>query len=103
MQDAVNPKHPILTLSLNPLKNALQDTVEKNLQLLIRLSAPQTESLRRTPLSLAIVIDRSGSMGDENMAAALDSTIDLVNRLHDEDEVSVVSYDTRVAVELELM
>ena len=103
MQDIVNPKHPILTLSLNPLKNALQNTSEKKLQLLIRLSAPQTETLKRTPLSLAIVIDRSGSMGDENMVAALDSTIDLVNRLHDEDEVSVVSYDTRVAVELELM
>jgi len=103
MQDAVQPQHPILTLSLNPLKNALQDTAEKNLQLLVRLSAPQTQNLKRTPLSLAIVIDRSGSMGTDNMMAALDCTRDLVNRLHDEDEVSVVSYDTQVEVEMELM
>lgn len=103
MQDAVHPQHPILTLSLNPLKNALQDTAEKNLQLLVRLSAPQTQNLKRTPLSLAIVIDRSGSMGTDNMVAALDCTRDLVNRLHDEDEVSVVSYDTQVEVEMELM
>jgi len=103
MQDAVHPHHPILTLSLNPLKNALQDTAEKNLQLLVRLSAPQTQNLKRTPLSLAIVIDRSGSMGTDNMMAALDCTRDLVNRLHDEDEVSVVSYDTQVEVEMELM
>jgi Ca-activated chloride channel family protein len=103
MQDAVHPQHPILTLSLNPLKNALQDTAEKNLQLLVRLSAPQTQNLKRTPLSLAIVIDRSGSMGTDNMMAALDCTRDLVNRLHDEDEVSVVSYDTQVEVEMELM
>ena len=103
MQDAVHPQHPILTLSLNPLKNALQDTAEKNLQLLVRLSAPQTQNLKRTPLSLAIVIDRSGSMGTDNMVAALDCTRDLVNRLHDEDEVSVVSYDTQVEVEMALM
>ena len=103
MQDAVHPQHPILILSLNPLKNALQDTVEKNLQLLVRLSAPQTQNLKRTPLSLAIVIDRSGSMGTDNMMAALDCTRDLVNRLHDEDEVSVVSYDTQVEVEMKLM
>ena len=103
MQDAVHPQHPILTLSLNPLKNALQDTAEKNLQLLVRLCAPQTQNLKRTPLSLAIVIDRSGSMGTDNMMAALDCTRDLVNRLHDEDEVSVVSYDTQVEVEMELM
>ena len=103
MQDAVHPQHPILTLSLNPLKNALQDTAEKNLQLLVRLSAPQTQNLKRTPLSLVIVIDRSGSMGTDNMMAALDCTRDLVNRLHDEDEVSVVSYDTQVEVEMELM
>jgi Ca-activated chloride channel family protein len=103
MQDAVHPQHPILTLSLNPLKNALQDTAEKNLQLLVRLSAPQTQNLKRTPLSLAIIIDRSGSMGTDNMMAALDCTRDLVNRLHDEDEVSVVSYDTQVEVEMELM
>ena len=103
MQDAVHPQHPILTLSLNPLKNALQDTAEKNLQLLVRLSAPQTQNLKRTPLSLAIVIDRSGSMGTDNMMAALDCTRDLVNRLHDEDEVSVVSYDTQVEVEMALM
>ncbi len=103
MQDAVHPQHPILTLSLNLLKNALQDTAEKNLQLLVRLSAPQTQNLKRTPLSLAIVIDRSGSMGTDNMMAALDCTRDLVNRLHDEDEVSVVSYDTQVEVEMELM
>jgi Ca-activated chloride channel family protein len=37
------------------------------------------------------------------MVAALDCTRDLVNRLHDEDEVSVVSYDTQVEVEMELM
>lgn len=103
MQDAVHPQHPILTLSLNSLKNALQNTAEKNLQLLVRLSAPQTQNLKRTPLSLAIVIDRSGSMGTDNMMAALDCTRDLVNRLHDEDEVSVVSYDTQVEVEMELM
>ena len=103
MQDAVHPQHPILTLSLNPLKNALQDTAEKNLQLLVRLSAPQTQNLKRTPLSLAIVIDRSGSMGTDNMVAALDCTRGLVNRLHDEDEVSVVSYDTQVEVEMALM
>jgi len=103
MQEAVHPQHPILTLSLNPLKNALQDTAEKKLQLLVRLSAPQTQNLKRTPLSLAIVIDRSGSMGTDNMMAALDCTRDLVNRLHDEDEVSVVSYDTQVEVEMELM
>jgi Ca-activated chloride channel family protein len=57
----------------------------------------------RTPLSLALVIDRSGSMNGACLAAAKACAADLVRRLHSEDEVSIVIYDAQVDLLLPLM
>ena len=51
-----------LEIVLTPLKAALVHDADARLQVLVRLRAQDDPGLTRTPLSLAIVIDRSGSM-----------------------------------------
>jgi Ca-activated chloride channel family protein len=48
-----------------------------------------------TPVNLAIVIDRSGSMRGKRLRNAIDAARGMVRRLRDGDVVSVVSYNTR--------
>lgn len=47
------------------------------------------------PVNLALVIDRSGSMKGSRLTNALNAAVAAVDRLHDGDVVSVVSFDTR--------
>lgn len=47
----------------------------------------------RAPLNLSLVLDRSGSMHGEKLAAARDAAAFLVRRLAPEDRVSIVVYD----------
>jgi Ca-activated chloride channel family protein len=53
-------------------------------------------------LSIALVIDRSGSMAHGKLHAAKACAQDLVARLHPQDEVSLVVYDDEVQVPLPL-
>jgi Ca-activated chloride channel family protein len=60
------------------------------------LSAATSE--RRTPVNVAIVIDRSGSMQGERIAAAKEGARVALNRLSSDDTVSLVSYNHDVDV-----
>ena len=55
-------------------------------------------SLAAPPLSLAIVIDRSGSMAGVRIANALAAAVLAVDRMRDGDMVTVVSFDTAAKV-----
>lgn len=96
---------PGLNLSLTPLKAAIRTSGEGELEVLLRVQAPVVPHRRvqRTPLSIALVIDRSGSMGGDRITAAKACAQDLIQRLHSQDEVSLVVYDTEVDVLLPLM
>jgi Ca-activated chloride channel family protein len=91
-----------LDIVLTPVKSALVDTDQSYLQVLARLRAPTDFSIPRTPLSIAIVIDRSGSMRGDKLNAAKECTIEFIERMQDTDEVSIVTYDTAVNVLLPL-
>ncbi len=52
----------------------------------------------RPPVNIAIVIDKSGSMGGAKMERAKDAAIMAVGRLSPDDIVSIVTYDTQVKV-----
>lgn len=52
----------------------------------------------RTPVNIALVLDKSGSMGGEKIAQAREAAIRVIDRLGPGDVVSVVSYDNNVDV-----
>jgi Ca-activated chloride channel family protein len=72
------------------------------LDVLVRMVARGNAPRRRTPLSLSLVIDRSGSMRGSRLQAAKAATQALIERLHDDDEVGVVVYDDDVGALLPL-
>jgi Ca-activated chloride channel family protein len=66
-------------------------------------ASPETGSMtrKRLPLNLALVIDTSGSMRDENkLNSVKQAAIALVNRLRPEDRLAIISYDTQAKVVL---
>ena len=52
----------------------------------------------RTPANIAIVIDKSGSMGGQKMRQAIEAAVMAVNILDSNDIVSIITYDTSVDV-----
>lgn len=52
----------------------------------------------RTPANVAIVLDRSGSMGGDKIRHAREAAIMAIQRLDERDIVSVVAYDSQVDV-----
>ncbi|MFO0715200.1 MAG: VWA domain-containing protein, partial [Sandaracinus sp.] len=52
----------------------------------------------RMPVALAVVLDHSGSMEGEKMVQAREGVISLLERMHDEDYLSVVVYDDRAEI-----
>jgi Ca-activated chloride channel family protein len=57
------------------------------------------ETAKRTPLNLALILDRSGSMESGNkLIFAKKAVISVLNLLHDDDIVHLVAYDTDVSV-----
>lgn len=56
------------------------------------------ERERRTPVNVAIVIDRSGSMSGDKIVKAREAALMAVDRLNADDIVSVVAYNDTVSV-----
>ncbi len=52
----------------------------------------------RRPVALAVVLDRSGSMSGEKLAQAEEAVVSLLERMHDEDLLSFVTYDHEAQV-----
>jgi Ca-activated chloride channel family protein len=94
---------PELEIVLTPLKAALVDDRRQTLDVLVRLVARRAAPLQRTPLSLSLVIDRSGSMRGHKLQAAKACAADLVARLDAADEVGIVVYDDAADTLLPLM
>ncbi len=64
------------------------------------LDAPEREEGERPPLNISLVMDRSGSMGDAGkLTYAQKAAKDLVDRLSDDDRLSLVSYSDTVTVD----
>src|SRR4051812_48859334 len=65
---------------------------------LLDLSAPALAAGSRSPQTLEIVLDRSGSMGTERLYAAQQALEALVARLDPTDAFGVVTFDDEVQV-----
>src|SRR5262245_66477537 len=53
---------------------------------------PVDDRERRTPVNVALVLDKSGSMSGEKIRRAKDAAMMAIDRLHSNDIVSVVAY-----------
>jgi hypothetical protein len=70
---------------------------DSDLHLLVELSAPpQPIDDTRQPLRVALVLDRSGSMTGEKLAAARRSARYLVEQLQPDDQLALIAYDDAV-------
>jgi Ca-activated chloride channel homolog len=69
---------------------------EHDVHCMLELHAPTAAEVTRPPLHLALVIDRSGSMAGEKLAAAQASATFLAGRLRPTDQLAIVTYDEDV-------
>ena len=77
----------------------LLEGARQNAYLRVALTGqPLPDEVDRTPVNLAIVIDRSGSMQGEKIAAARDAAKRAIDRLRAEDIISVIAYESTVEV-----
>ncbi len=56
------------------------------------------KNIKRAPVNISLVIDKSGSMSGDKMNKAKEAAIMAVNRLDKNDIVSIISYDSTVNV-----
>ena len=94
-----------LEVLLTPRKKVLVDSSNQLLDVLLQIRAHDypDRQLVRSPLAISIVIDRSGSMTGGKLEEAKHAAIDIVSRLHSNDLVCVVVYDSNVETLMELM
>ena len=99
----MNPPMNQPKIEILPLKKGFLRAAADATHVLVRLVAPaqptsNQEQAPRAPLDLALVIDRSGSMGGEPLAAALESASRIVRGLRSDDRVAIVAFDSAIEV-----
>lgn len=89
------PKVTIKSELASPV--VLENTQDKN-YLKVSLTGFPLNANKRSPINLALVIDRSGSMGGDRIEQATEAAVMAVNTLSAQDTLSVVIYDDVVDV-----
>ncbi len=84
-----------MKIVINPIRPALCEAAQ-DFHLLVRLQSEPQEGFKRTPLNLALVIDRSGSMQGPKLTEAKRCVADLVARMSSEDQVGLIQYDDTI-------
>ena len=93
---AAAPVKPV-AVRLELDRSVLPAGARQRAMLKITFDAPAPEATReRTPINLAVVLDRSGSMGGAKLEKAKDAAVTALRRLGPEDIFSMVVYDDRV-------
>jgi len=82
------PIHGAVTLS----QSAVVGGVPTELFADVKLSADKQEGVERAPLSLAVVLDTSGSMAGDKIEDAKRSVLRLLADMRDDDEIALIRY-----------
>jgi VWFA-related protein len=80
---------PVTSLPAGSVKANLDGTQ-------LAVTSVQSSSAGRTPLSVVLMVDVSGSMAGEPIVQARRALTDFVDTLHQDDQVAVMSFDTGV-------
>lgn len=59
----------------------------------LKLRADQDQARQRAPVSLAVALDTSGSMGGDKIQQAKEAVVKLIQEMHDEDEIAFLTYE----------
>lgn len=90
------------SLHVRSLRPAVAADAATTLDLLITITVPaiphELEARPRPPLNLALVIDRSGSMGGEKLSYARKAARFLAAELTERDRLAIVTFDEEVEV-----
>lgn len=79
--------------------DVLHETRESIVHLLIQLeTGPAPAARPRRPFNIALVLDRSGSMGGAKIQHTRAAAEHFISQLKREDRISIVSYDDRIEV-----
>src|SRR5688572_5678476 len=78
-----------LELRVAPEREYVHRGGSKDVVVQIEVEAPRTSSRRHTPMNLAVVLDRSGSMQGAKIEKARQAACAAVDQLHDDDFFSL--------------
>ncbi|MEO7297569.1 MAG: VWA domain-containing protein [Verrucomicrobiota bacterium] len=87
-----------LSLKLEPEQSVVLSGSPQELVVKIDLTAANAKKIKRSPLNLSVVLDRSGSMTGAKIEQARQAACGLVDQLADGDIFSLVTYSTGVQV-----
>jgi Ca-activated chloride channel family protein len=91
-----------VNLRVRPDRRLIRPHARSQRFLLIEVIAPASDRrIDRSPVNLAFVIDRSGSMGGQKIELARRAVEEGISRLDARDRFSVVSYDDQIDVVIE--
>ena len=76
--------------------------VDEVVHVMLELAAPPAASVKRAPLDVAVVLDRSGSMIGEPLEAVTSATAQLLRLAGPDDRIAVVAFDGNVQLVLPL-
>lgn len=86
------------TLNIIPRKSKLESSKENIVEVLLRVATPEidTSQVKRPPLNLCVVLDRSGSMGGVKIMEAIAATKMCIDRMEETDIIGLVVFDQTV-------
>ena len=89
-----------LKLKVTPQRPALLAGFDNTVDILIEIEGPEVpaDKLARTPLNLALVLDRSGSMSGRPLDEAVRCARFIVESLNESDRAALIVYDDDVKV-----
>jgi Ca-activated chloride channel homolog len=88
----------LISLAADPTADLVLADAATELAVRIRVTADTIRGARRPPVNLTLVLDTSGSMEGEAIAAARGAARALIERMRDGDRVAVVTFHSTAAV-----
>jgi Ca-activated chloride channel family protein len=88
-----------MTLKMHPERRLIrEDGSFRHVDFHLQVNAAPKTDAARTPLTLALVLDRSGSMQGEKIQIAKEAALRVLDRLDERDQAALVVFDDRIDV-----